>query len=458
MMGAMTSQPSLRRTLSSIEYFAFGFGSMVGVAWVVLIDDWMARGGPGGGILAYLIGGLVLLPIALTYGRLAREVQDAGAEVAYMEGLFPRPLSYAAGWVMVLAYAIVCPWEAVAIGNLLARALPGLNQIPLYSVGGKILYLPRVLAGLALVAFIATLNYRGMRLSSRFQNVATYGLLALFLGFTTFGLIRGDVRNLEPLFAHPGVAGAGLSILLMLQVMPYFMTGFETVVKGSEEAKEGYDAGGFGRSMVLSVIAGALFYALIILVVGAILPWKDLVAGKFGTEQAFERAFGSRLLAQVILFAALLSLFKVFNAMFVAATRLLYALGHRGMVTPALGTVHPRFRTPTTAVLLLAGLTAGTSLLGDAVLIPIIDVGSLAVALGWLATSLAALGRIRRRSEPDPSGVALAVTSAVVSLAVIAMKILPGIPGSFTHTEWTAFGAWVALGAMLWTGWRKPKD
>jgi amino acid transporter len=295
-----------------------------------------------------------------------------------------------------------------------------------------------------------------MRLSSRFQNLATYGLLILFLGFTTLGLFRGQVHHLQPLFAHPGLAGAGLSILLMLQVMPYFMTGFETVVKGSEEAKEGYDTAGFGRSMVRSLTAGAGFYALIILVVGLIVPWQALVAGKFGTEQAFERAFGSRLIAQVVLFAALLSLLKVYNAMFVAATRLLYALGHRGLLRGALGTVHPTFQTPAKAVLLLTLVTGAISLLGDAVLIPIIDVGSLAVALGWLATCLAALARIRRAPGPGGAGPALAGLGALVSLALIAMKALPGIPGGFTHTEWLAFGAWVALGALLWTGWRKP--
>ncbi|HEX9081472.1 MAG TPA: APC family permease, partial [Holophagaceae bacterium] len=317
----MSPRTSLRRTLTTLEYFAFGFGSMVGVGWVVLIDDWLGRGGPGGGIVAFLLGGLALLPIALTYGRMARIVQDAGAEVAYTEGIFPAPLSYAAGWVMVLAYLVVCPWEAVAIGNLMARALPGMNLVPLYAVGGKAITLPRLAAGLSLVALIATLNYRGMQLSSRLQKLTTFGMLALFLGFTALGLAKGRPDHLKPFFAHPGAAGAGLSILLMLQVMPYFMTGFETVVKGSEEAEAGYDARGFGRAMVFSLAAGSLFYTLVILVVAFVFPWRDLVAGKFGTEQAFQLAFGSRLVAQAILLAALLSLLKVYNAMFVAATR-----------------------------------------------------------------------------------------------------------------------------------------
>ena len=41
--------PALLRTLTPLAYFAFGFGSMVGVGWLVVMDDWLARGGPGRG-------------------------------------------------------------------------------------------------------------------------------------------------------------------------------------------------------------------------------------------------------------------------------------------------------------------------------------------------------------------------------------------------------------------------
>jgi hypothetical protein len=37
-----------------------------------------------------------------------------------------------------------------------------------------------------------------------------------------------------------------------------------------------------------------------------------------------------------------------------------------------------------------------------------------------------------------------------VSLAIVAMKVVPGIPGSFTAPEWIAFAAWCALGAAFW--------
>ena len=75
---------------------------MIGVGWVVLMDDWLSRGGPAGGMLGFLIGGLLLFPIAHTYGRLVQRIRDAGAEIAYTEGVFPPFTSYAAGWTMVL--------------------------------------------------------------------------------------------------------------------------------------------------------------------------------------------------------------------------------------------------------------------------------------------------------------------------------------------------------------------
>ena len=68
---------------------------MIGVGWVVLMDDWLSRGGPAGGMLGFLIGGLLLFPIAHTYGRLVERIQDAGAEIAYTETVFPPFVSFA---------------------------------------------------------------------------------------------------------------------------------------------------------------------------------------------------------------------------------------------------------------------------------------------------------------------------------------------------------------------------
>jgi amino acid transporter len=442
--GARTT-PALHGGLSTIEYFTFGFGTMIGVGWLVLMDDWLSRGGPGGGILGFLVGGLLLFPIAHTYGRLVQRIRDAGAEIAYTEGVFPRFVSFAAGWTMVLSYAIVCPWEAVATGNLLARVFPTLNTYQLYAVGGSPIYAPRLAVGIALTALVAVVNYRGIKPSGLFQDVMTFGLLATFVVFTALGFLRGSSANMQPLFSHPGSMGPWLSIFLVLQIVPYFMTGFESVAKGSEEAKAGFDPRNFTKAIYAALIAGFVFYVLIIAVVTYVYPWQEIVSGHVRTEVAFERTFGSHAIAQLILFGAFLSLLKIFNGNFVASTRMLYAIGRRDLVHPSLGRVHAVFGTPVVAIALMSALTIVAAMFGDAILVPITEVGSLAVGVGWLSACAAYLAR-RDRGE----SAAMAAAGAAVSVAIVLMKIVPTVPGSFTGAEWTAFAGWSALGLLFW--------
>ncbi len=435
---------SLRRSLGALEYFTFGFGSTVGVGWVVVMDDWLGRGGPGGAVLGFLGAALLLLPIALTYGRLVQKIPDAGAEVAYTEPVFPRGVSFAAGWMMVLAYAIVCPWEAVAIGNVLARLFPAMNAVVLYTVAGKAITLPRLLAGVGLTACVGLVNYRGIRLSGRFQDLTTLGLLACFALFVVLGFARGNAVNTQPLFAPPG---AFVSVLLVAQVVPYFMTGFESIPKASEEARPELALRTLSHTITLAVLAGGLFYVSVVAVVAWVYPWKELVTQHLGTEAAFARAFGSPWIARLILAAALLSLFKVFNGNFVAATRLLYALGRRQLVHPALATIDARFGTPTVAIALVTVLAAAAAFLGDALLVPITEVGSAVAGIGWCAACLAFIALARRSGER--SGVVMAAGGAVVSGAIICMKLIPAVPGSFGWPEWAALGAWCVLGLAI---------
>ena len=417
---------------------------MVGVGWLVIMDDWLSRGGPGGAMLGFFGVAVLLLPIAVTYGRLVRTIPDAGAEVAYTEQVFPRWVSFAAGWMMVLAYAIVCPWEAAAIGNLLARVFPPMNDLPLYAVAGKVITLPRLVAGLGLTGGIAWINYRGIRTSGRFQDFATLGLLACFALFVALGFARGTPANVAPLF---GPSGAFVSILLVAQIAPYFLTGFESIPKTSEEARPDLAPGTLSRMIMLALVAAGLFYVLVIGAVSWVYPWTDLVAQHIGTETAFARAFASLWIARLILVGAFLSLFKVLNGSFVAATRLVYALGRRGLVAPAFGAVHPRFGTPAFAVALVAAVTALGPFLGDAVLVPISEVGAGVGAVGWLSACVAFIALVRRSGERG--GTAIAGTGAVVSVAIVLMKVIPAVPGSFRWPEWLVLGSWCGLGLLL---------
>jgi APA family basic amino acid/polyamine antiporter len=433
----------LARKLRVTDYFTLGWGTMVGVGWLVVMDDWLLRGGPLGGILGFAIGGSLLLPIGYVYGKLVSAMPDAAGEVAYTARVFPRSISFATGWMMMLAYFIVCPWEAVAVGRIAAYIFPVLNSMELYRVAGQPVFLPRLLIGLGLTGLLTVLNYRGIRLSATFQNWTSFGTLGLFVVFVGIGVSKGSATNFHPLFSHTPF----LSILLVMQIVPYFMTGFESVTKAAEEANPEFRSRSFLTAIWMAISVGILFYTIVIAAVGYVAPWRELTGERFMTAVAFERAVGSRWIVSSILAAALLSLFKCFNGNFVASSRLLFAMGRRGLIDARVAVVHPVNRTPSKAVLAVGLSTAVCMFLGDAILVPISEVGSVASASGWLAACAAyyAMGPASRERV-------VAAVGVLVGLLMIGMKVVPLIPGHFSLSEWIALAGWIALGLILSRG------
>ena len=437
---------TLARKLRATDYFTLGWGTMVGVGWLVIMDDWLGRGGSLGTTLGFLLGGTLLLPVGWVYGKLVMAMPDAAGEIAYTSAVFPRSVSFATGWTMTLAYFIVCPWEAVAVGRIAAYIFPVLDSIETYRIAGHPVFLWRLLVGLALTALLTVLNYRGVRLSATFQNWTSFGTLALFGIFVAIGTSRGSVSHFPPLFTHTPL----LSILLVIQIVPYFMTGFESVGKAAEEAGPEFRARGFFRAIWMAIAVGTLFYASIVAAVAFAAPWHRLLGERFMTAVAFQQAVGSRWIVNIILAAALLSLFKCFNGNFVAASRLFFALGRRGMISSRAGEIHPAFQTPSVAVLCVGVATAACMLLGDAILVPVTEVGSVACAIGWAAACAACLALSRRRPEVlrlSTSETVLAAFGLLIAVAMALMKIVPSVPGHFTVYEWLALGIWCAVGA-----------
>ena len=203
----------------------------------------------------------------------------------------------------------------------------------------------------------------------------------------------------------------------------------------------------------MAIVVGILFYTIVVAAVSFVAPWRRLLREPFMTAVAFEHAVSSRWIVSIILAAALLSLFKCFNGNFVAASRLLFALGRRCLIDARAGHIHSKYQTPSTAVLLVGLATALCMLLGDAILVPITEVGSVASALGWSAACAAcfSLGRARKGAgviSLSATGRGIALLGLLVGIAMVLMKVIPLVPGHFTRYEWLALAVWVLLGAV----------
>jgi len=440
----------LARKLRLTDYFTLAWGTMVGVGWLVVMDDWLLRGGALGALLGFAVGGALLFPIGWVYGRLVAAMPNAAGEIAYTAAAFSSSISYSTGWMMMLAYFIVCPWEAVAVGRIAGYIVPSLDSLELYRIAGRPVYLPHLIIGFTLTALLTTLNYRGIRLSASFQNWTAFTTLALFVTFIVLGVSKGSPHNFPPLFTHAPL----FSFLPVLQIVPYFMTGFESVSKAAEESTAEFHSARFLTAIWMAILIGIFFYTAVIAAVAFVAPWHELTGEKFMTAVAFQRATGSRWIVNVILAAALLSLIKCFNGNFVAASRMLFAMGRRELIDVRAGRIHPQHQTPSVAVLCIGVVTAACMLLGDAILVPITEVGAVASAIGWTATCAAYLSMRRRGKLPEQSKRStgeylVAGFGLLVAIAMLLMKVVPAIPGHFTLYEWLALGIWIVVGAIV---------
>ena len=79
--------------------------------------------------------------------------------------------------------------------------------------------------------------------------------------------------------------------------------------------------------------------------------------------------------------------------------------------------------------------------MGDSLLVPVTEVGSMAAAFGWLAACVSFA-----MVDSGAKGLVVAGTGALVSLILLLMKLLPMFPGHFSVAEWIAFGIWLTIG------------
>jgi len=105
--------------------------------------------------------------------------------------------------------------------------------------------------------------------------------------------------------------------------------------------------------------------------------------------------------------------------------------------------IHAVNQTPSTAVIAVGIATAVAIFLGEALLIPILEVGAIAAAVAWMAACASYY-----RMKPALAGRVAALIGLLVTSLMILAKVVPVIPGHFTRYEWLALAVWSALGVL----------
>ncbi len=453
----------LDKVITFKSYIAIGLGIVLGVGWVVYTGQWLRDGGPLGAMIAFLIGGLLLIPVGKSYAELTAAIPVAGGELAFSYQAFGTMTAFLTAWALSLSYVSATPFETIAIGALVESIAPSLTTSPLYFINENRVSLSNLIPGIVIGAYLVWLNYRGAKESMRFQTWVLVAMLVCTVLFTGVAFTSGDISNLKPLFAQQGTlwAVAPASIISVLVVVPFFLAGFDAIPQAAEEAGLKMDPQKLGTAIISTIIAGIIFYILIILAVSMSMPWQESSKFHMPTAEVFRVAFGYEWVAKLVLITALLGLISTLNGLYIASTRLIFAMGRGGLLPHWFARVHPVHHTPMNAILFVGAISLFGPFIGKAAMSPIVNSASLAFTSVFTVTCLAAI-RLRRTApsmiRPYKVSKTTLYAGAVVSALLVCLMIFPQSPGQLSTLEFTAIGIWMLLGLLAYAWRRKGGD
>jgi amino acid transporter len=330
----------------------------------------------------WAVGGLVVVLGILSLGEVSVLFPRAGGLYVFLREGYGRMVAFLFAWVQLW---VIRPGAVAALATMFTESFR--NFIHLASMGS----LPGIPAGplrdddwlwvgitVAVIMGLGLLNVLGGDLVSRFQiglaAVKVLSLVALallpFVGLVLLGRPRGFG---EPRFAHlapllPATLGAvsvgNLGTALLGVLWTY--SGWAALTYVAEEVHDP------GRNLRFAFTAGVAIiialYLAVALAYNLVLPQAEMAALK-RTDVA--TAFCMRLTgsagAVAVSLIILISVFGALSTDLFTSPRALFALGRDGLAPRAIGLVHPRFRTPSTAIL-VASVWASVLLVSAAVL------------------------------------------------------------------------------------------
>jgi len=454
----------LKRSLGLSQYFSFSFGVIVGVGWIVLLGQWLQAGGPLGAIIGFGLGGAMMALIGLCYAETATMFPRSGGEMVFAFGGFGSRAAYVVGWALVLAYISAVSYVCLSMAWILDVLLPGIRGPALYVFRGEPIHLGSLVVAIGTCGGFTLLNYRGVQSSGRFQNVFTYTKIVVAVVFLAAGIIGGRTENLRPLFQTANGGTPLGSVLAVLAIVPWFFGGFNTLPQVMEERSPDTPLRMIGPVTVFAILAAAAFYCLAILSASMAMPWQVLVTRELPAAAAFREAFGSELLARMVLLTGLFGVATVGNGTFVSATRILFAMSRGQLLGPAFAQTNPGTGAPDRAVWFVGTVALLGVFLGRNGIGPIVGLGATCLALGYFMTSAAMLRlRFQAPDLPRPyrapfgrlTGLAASLGAAGL-LAASLYQPLAGAKGA-VPLEWLFLGAWAIIGMVIWLATRATR-
>lgn len=455
----------LEKTLKPHWVWAIALGSAVGWGAFILPTDWLAMAGPVGAISGFLIGGALMVLIAVSYGFLIRSFPVSGGELAFALVGFGRSHAFFCGWFLTLGYTCIVALNASALALLFRKIMPDVvQQGYLYTVAGWDVYLVEVLISITALVVFAYLNIRGTALSGRIQFIACVIMLIAVACILVAVLVNPAVviSNASPGF--PDGVSPIAAIASIVAIAPWAFIGFDNVPQAAEEFD--FPPSKAMKLIVLALLAAALLYAAMIAAVSVAEPWQRLVAGEsaWGTADALTGLMGGSGLI-LLAIGITMGVSTGLNGFYVAASRILLGMGRAQMIPKMFAKLHPKYKTPHVGILFVGGICLISPWFGRAALSWVVDMSAIGVTVAYLYTCLCAFRIFRPTHSPVRPGdlegnhsttkKVLSLVGALVALMFMALLLIPGSPAMLGKESLMALLVWIVLGVIFFLMRRK---
>ncbi len=394
------TQPVLRRELKFTHATAIVVANMIGTG-IFITTGFLAGdlGRPSLVLGIWVAGAMVAVAGCLCYAEMGVNLPESGGEYIFLREAWGPVWGFLSGWISFFAgFAAPIAAAALAFSEYFAHFFPSFATAgPAASATGLLRWFhpgPGQWLAVGIVVIFSAINVVGLRRAAKLQNVLTglkLGVLLLFLGFA-FAVGRGSVVHFSQWTTRTSTHSlpAQFAVSLIFVMFAYSGWNAATYVSGEIEAPERT----IPRSLVVGTLTVAAFYLFLNVAFIYALPLKAMKGVVAIGAASAGALFGLR---GGNIFSAIMSvgLLSCVSAMVIAGPRVYFAMAADGCFFRSAARIHPKWGTPTYAIIY--------QMLAAAVMILTGTFESLIYYIGFALIFFAALAvagsiRLRRRT------------------------------------------------------------
>ncbi|MEM0120995.1 MAG: APC family permease [Thermoprotei archaeon] len=252
----------LKRELSAFDLLGLSMGAIIGSGWLFAVNAAAAVAGPSV-ILSWIIGGILILFVALVYAEISAMLPRSGAIVRYPHYTHGSYTGYIMGWAYLLSAVTVPTIEAEAVVGYAASYIPSLTT-HVSTVFGQVIVLspPGIAFAFALIVIFFFLNYAGIKVLGKTNTAVTVWKIVIPVLTFLFLFAIFDKTNITSLpggFFPYGVSSMFLALPTAGIVFAYL--GFRQALEFGGEAKN--PQRDVPRVTVLSILIAMVIYTIL---------------------------------------------------------------------------------------------------------------------------------------------------------------------------------------------------